>query len=243
MQRHKLFYFILSSFAIAYLALSAPEARAQRPGQLQEQLQGCMQREAQAKASNSANDWHAAGESWLAGGAACSIVTSHRDWVKDRINPQNRELSVTVIKRSIACFIRSYDAEGEHDSPAIRERSQALKGLLRSYQTLIRIDPDNASWHYLEGEALTATGLYKQATPELKKAVALGGAGGAKANTLIAHCKPYLAHQLANDQALYKINEQRARENARHPQSSQNYSNKLDTQHILHVLEYNHMHY
>lgn len=201
--------------ASALVASSSP-AFAQRPGQFEEQLQGAASEEAQARASNTSEAWRAAGLTWMSQGSMVSKNENHRDWVKDTYNPATRGISVQALKRAVACFVKAYDLEGVHDNARSRARSVSLTYLQQAYRTLAGVDPGNAAWPYLQGEALCAQGLYKQADPQLKRAVQLGGPGGTKASALLAHTKPFLAHQLTNDKALWDHNEAVDKYNAAH---------------------------
>ncbi len=215
MAEQKIFSIIGCGLLLACSTAMLP-ASAQRPGQGTEILQMALRTEQDAQSTNTAKSWYTAGTTWLSQGGSMAMNENHQDWVKDSLNPATHDISVAAVKRSIACFVKSYDLEGIHDTPASRARSLALTGLSNAYLQLIKIDPGNSSWYYLYGEAQSGQGLYKQATPYLKKAVALGGAGGAKASALLNHSKTYLAHQLANDQALWNHNEAVDRYNAAH---------------------------
>jgi tetratricopeptide (TPR) repeat protein len=215
MVKQKIFSILASGIFIAGSIAVLPTL-AQRPGQFAEILQGTLREESEAQSTNTAKAWHSVGQAWMSQGGSMAINENHQDWVKDSLNPAAHDISVAALKRSIACFVKSYDLEGVHDTPQSRARSDALRGLSSAYLQLIKIDPRNSSWYYLYGEAQTAQGLYKQATPYLKKAVALGGDGGSKASALIAHSQTYLAHQLANDQALWNHNEAVDKYNAAH---------------------------
>lgn len=218
MLQHRLNVSLFAGFIFAACVGNVTPAFAQRPGQFESEIQSAMRSEAQAKAANTASQWCAAGETWFSQGLNTSRNESHQDWVKETQNPATRELSVAIIKRAIACFNRSYDLEGEHDTPMSRDRSNALRCLMRSYQSLIKVDPQNGSWHYLLGEAMCSKGWYKQGAAELKTAAALGGTGGTKATALMTHVKPYVQKQIALEQSLAKENARIAAQNAKLPQ-------------------------
>ena|ERR1700733_3793563 len=204
------------SLLAALLISSTTAAIAQ--GQLEAGLQSAMQMEQRA---NSSQDWRAAGEMWLAQGAMVSKVPNHQDWVKDRIDPTKIPLAISVHKRAIACFVKAYDLEGQHETPLSRDQSISLRSLTRAYQSAMRVDPSNPDWHYLYGESLCAKGWYKDGNAELSKAISLGGASGSKASALAAHIQPYVQHEVAAEQALSKYNAKVAAYQATHPQQTQ----------------------
>ena len=209
--------FSLSLSAVALSLLSSPfSASAQRQGQYAEELQQCMNFETQARSTNTADGWRTAGTSWMSQGSFLSVNTNHQDWVKDTLNTGNHDVSVAIMKRSIGCFLKAYELEGAHDTPQSRARSQSLRNLSQAYSSLCNVDSKNSDWYYLRGELNCSKGMYKQSVPDLNKAVALGGMGGAKASALLAHTKPYLAHQLAADHALWVHNEAVDNYNAAH---------------------------
>ena len=214
MTKQKIFGVLAGGLFIACaLAMLPAEAQGPQAGPL---LQLALRQEMEARDTNTAASWYSAGESWKGNASGLAMNENHQDWVKDSLNPAMHDISVAALKRSLACYVKSYDLEGVHDTPASRARSNALRGISTAYLELIKIDPKNSSWYYLYGEAQSGQGLYKQATPYLKKAVALGGAGGTKASALMAHSHTYLAHQLANDQALWNHNEAADKYNAAH---------------------------
>jgi hypothetical protein len=207
------------SLLTALLISSTTAAIAQRNGQFEAGLQSAMQMEQRA---NSSESWRAAGEMWLAQGAMVSKVPNHQDWVKDRIDPTQIPIAISVHKRAIACFVKAYELEGQHETPLSRDQSISLRSLTRAYQSAIRVDPGNPDWHYLYGESLCSKGWYKDGNVELSKAISLGGASGSKASALAAHIKPYVQHEVAAEQALTRYNAKVAAYQAAHPQMQQN---------------------
>jgi hypothetical protein len=214
MTRHKIFGSLTCGFIVCALAILP--AFAQRQNGVAEMIQPCVRAEQDAQAENTVKSWNTAGDMWLTYSGSMGVNKSHQDWVKDSLNPAGHDFMEAAAKRAIACFLKAYELEGIHDTPHSRDQSQALRSLSSAYLDLTTKDPGNSTWYYLYGEAQSSQGLYKQATPYLKKAVALGGAGGTKASELMAHSKTYLAHQLANDQALWNHNEAVDKYNAAH---------------------------
>ena len=214
MSRQKIFSILAGGF-LATCSVAMLPALAQGPDYTQI-MQMIARQEMEDQSTNTAASWYSIGNRWVGEGYSFSVNSIHPDWVKDSINPAAHDMSVAAMKRGIACLVKSYELEGVHDTPMSRARSEALRGLSDAYLKLIKIDPTNSSWYYLYGEAQSGQGLYKQATPYLKKAVALGGAGGTKASALLAHSQTYLAHQLANDQALWNHNEAVDKYNSAH---------------------------
>ncbi|HEY9680355.1 MAG TPA: hypothetical protein V6C86_02085 [Oculatellaceae cyanobacterium] len=209
--------------AIRAVALFVLAAINQVHAQTAEDFQRIAQMESNARSSR---DWTGAGESWLAYASQVAVIDSHQDWVKSRVDPSKFPQSIALHKRAIACFIRAYDAEGEHSTPMSRQRSDGLRCLLRAYQSAQRFDPQNADWHYLRGEALCAQGWYVEGNKELSRAIALGGSGGSSASTLAAHIKPFVNRELALEGRLNNVNAKINEYNGNHPvQAQQVYDN------------------
>jgi hypothetical protein len=206
---------LLSVCAVAVISVSAfPPVRAQDA----EQLQNIMQQESRALSSR---DWTSVGDSWLAQAGMVATVINPKIWEKSSYDTSKFPAAVAMHKRAVACFIKAYDAEGEHATPMSRQRSDALRCLLKAYKSAQTFDPQNADWHYLRGEALCAQGWYVEGNRELSKAISLGGSGGAKASSLAAHVKPFYNSELALETRLNKKNEQINTYNGNHPVNTQ----------------------
>jgi len=142
-----------------------------------------MRAEAQAKQTNSPNDWTTAGNMWLS-----AAKFGMNDMGKMR--PGTEQDAITMAKRAAACFTRSYkDSPQDTVQHSGIEYDSRLRQLRNCYDLLASLEPSNGLWYYLVGEQYAAVGHYMEAHSNLEMAVRLSGSqpAGQKAQQLLAH--------------------------------------------------------
>jgi len=147
-----------------------------------------LQAEARAKQSNNANDWLAAGNTWLS-----SAKFGQQDdgtW-----RPNERSGHLLMARRAVACFQKSFDLSPKDPNQTRGiEFDSRLRSLMQGYDTCARLDPNNGLWYYLAGEQMAGLGHYREAEGNLKMAVRLGQGqpAGQRASALLAHIAPFV---------------------------------------------------